>query len=206
MFWQHLWGGSVAVFDMTLIRGLTVKCPGVEGLGAKGWGSWLDDIFSLAQISLSKLIWISKTGGWVFCLCLQVCAHFLSIFIVFLIFCLSLSFCLFSFRLHLVPYFLSVSYHILIFCLILFPYYLPVFISIHIFCLSPFIFSFSVCLSLSKMETQRKWGKDGDWQKIRKGMETDRKWENSWRQRYHMEKNGDRQKMRIKMEATRNLV
>ena len=147
MFWQHLWGGSVAVFDMTLIRGLTVKCPGVEGLGTKGWGSWLDDIFSLAQIFLSKLIWISKTGGWVFCLCLQVCAHFLSIFIVFLIFCLSLSFCLFSFRLHLVPWFLSVSYHILIFCLShtlsllsaclhFYSHFLSVSIYILIFCLS----------------------------------------------------------------------
>ena len=134
-----------------------------------------------------------------------------------LIFCLSSLYFLYSVCLYLFAYFLFVSILFLIFCLshiislfsvclILFPYYLPVFISIHIFCLSPFIFSFSVCLSLSKMETQRKWGKDGDRQKIRKRMETDRKWENSWRQRYHMEKNGDRQKMQIKMEATRNLV
>ena len=107
-----------------------------------------------------------------------------------LIFCLSSLYFLYSVCLYLFAYFLFVSILFLIFCLshiislfsvclILFPYYLPVFISIHIFCLSPFIFLFSVCLSLSKMETQRKWGKDGDRQKIRKRMETDRKWENS---------------------------
>ena len=129
--------------------------------------------------------------------------------------------------LHLSPYFLSVSIFLLIFCqspsfpsfsahLHLFLHFLFVSISILIFWLSLPLSSFSVCLlidrdweKMRKMVTDRKQrkrqrqtengDKDGDRQKMRIKMETDRKWGLRWRQTENEDEDGDKQKTMKKM-------
>ena len=162
MFWQHFWGGSVAVLDGNLSGDCLWSAPGLRVLGLrvegmKVWGSWFDNIFFLAQLSKFTLIPISKAQELV-------------------------PACLSPFH----PHYWSVSIFFLFSaCLPLFPHVLFVSVSILIFCLSPSLSLFSFCLHLY-METDKKWwlrwrqtenkDRDGDRQIIRIKMETDSKW------------------------------
>ena len=122
MFWQHFWGGSVAVLDGNLLRGLPLKCTGVKGLGVKGGGYevmrvlvWWHFLFG----STIKILTYSNIQGRgvssslpvSFLSPLLVCLH------LFLTFYLSPTFSSFLFCLHLHPHFLCVSISIFIFCL-----------------------------------------------------------------------------------------
>ena len=125
MLGQHFWGGSVAVMDGNLLRGLTFKCTRVKGLWVKGGGSWFYNIFFLAQHAKFTLIPISKAEGLVPACLSPFYLHYWSVSIfflfsvclhLFLIFCLSLTFSSFLTCLHLYPHFLAVSISIFIFC------------------------------------------------------------------------------------------
>ena len=163
MFWQHFWGGSVAVLDSDLLMGLGLRVLGLRvedvnlGMRVLVWYHFLfGSTITIHTNSNIKGRRVSSSLP-----ISMVCLH------LFFIFCLSPTFSSFFVCLHLNPHFLSVS------------------ISIFIFYLSPSLYGDRQKMRI-KMETDRKlrqrWretddkDKDGDRQKMRIEIETDKKW------------------------------